>query len=60
MKHDLKDITFTIPVRIDSKDRFDNIHYIIDYLTANFDTNIIVFENGHYLFDERIQTLLRG
>lgn len=46
MKHDLKDITFTIPVRIDSKDRFDNIHYIIDYLTANFDTNIIVFENG--------------
>jgi predicted glycosyltransferase involved in capsule biosynthesis len=46
MKHDLKDITFTIPVRIDSQDRINNINYILDYIFTNFDTNVIVFENG--------------
>jgi hypothetical protein len=46
MKTDLKDVTFTIPVRIDSEDRQFNINYIISYLLHNFDTNVIVYENG--------------
>jgi predicted glycosyltransferase involved in capsule biosynthesis len=46
MKTDLKDVTFTIPVRIDSQDRVFNLQYIIKYLSNNFDTNIIIYENG--------------
>jgi hypothetical protein len=46
MKIDLKNLTFTIPVRIDSEDRAFNLNYIIEYLLHNFDTNIIVYENG--------------
>lgn len=46
MKHNLKDVTFTIPVRIDSQDRVNNINYILDYIYTNFDTNVIIFENG--------------
>ena len=46
MKYDLKDITFTIPVRIDTPDRLYNINYTVEYLLRNFDTNIIIYENG--------------
>lgn len=46
MKISLKDVTFTIPVRIDSADRLYNINYTVEYLLRNFDTNIIVYENG--------------
>lgn len=46
MIKDLKDITFTIPVRIDSVDRRENLICIINYLLSGFDTNIIVYENG--------------
>ena len=46
MKYNLKDITFTIPVRIDTPDRLYNINYTVEYLLRNFDTNIIVYENG--------------
>lgn len=46
MKHDLTDITFTIPVRIDSQQRYNNLSYILAYLKHNFNTNIIVYENG--------------
>ena len=46
MKYDLTDITFTIPVRIDSHQRHDNLNYILNYLKNNFETNIIVYENG--------------
>jgi predicted glycosyltransferase involved in capsule biosynthesis len=45
MSVDLKDITFTIPVRIDSRDRYQNLICIINHLLA-FNTNIIIFENG--------------
>jgi len=46
MKIDLKDVTFTLPVRIDSEDRKFNIDYTINYLLTNFDTNVIVYESG--------------
>jgi len=46
-KIDLSDLTFIIPVKIDSRDRLENINLCIAYLTYNFNTNIIVFEEDH-------------
>jgi len=45
-KIDLKNVTFNIPIRIDSEDRAFNLKYIVSYLQTNFDTNIIIYENG--------------
>jgi hypothetical protein len=45
LKHDLSDLTFCIPVRIDSQDRLDNLELIVDYLKHHFQTNIIVYED---------------
>lgn len=42
---DLKKSTFIIPLRIDSKDREDNLNITINYLINNFETNIILFES---------------
>jgi hypothetical protein len=44
MKHNLKDATFIIPIRIESSDRLRNIITSLCFLVANFDTNIIVKE----------------
>lgn len=41
---DLKEVTFTIPTRIDSEDRKNNLIIVIDYLLSKFNTNIIVCE----------------
>jgi len=46
-RSDLSDMTFTIPVRIDSKDRLENIELIVDYLQHNFKTNIIIGEEDY-------------
>jgi len=45
-KVDLKDVTFIIPIKIDSKDRLENFHTTFDYLTRNLDTNIIIYESS--------------
>jgi len=45
MKIDLKDVTFIIPIKIDSEDRLVNYNIIINHLTNLFDTNIIVCES---------------
>lgn len=42
--HDLSDVTFIIPVRIDSEDRLFNFKTTISYIFSNFDTNVIVLE----------------
>jgi hypothetical protein len=44
MKHDLKEATFIIPVRIESEDRMRNVLTSIVFLLENFDTNIIIKE----------------
>lgn len=44
MKHDLTETTFIIPLRIDSKDRLNNLYCNLAYLTKYFDTNVIVLE----------------
>lgn len=41
---DLSDVTFLIPVRIDSKERVNNLNIVIQYLSVYFNTHIIVLE----------------
>jgi predicted glycosyltransferase involved in capsule biosynthesis len=43
---DLSNVTIMIPVRIDSTDRIDNINLTIDYISNNYNTNIMVFESS--------------
>ena len=67
MKIDLKDVTFCIPLKIDSEDRKRNLKLTISFLVRYFDTNIIICEsdkesnrefvesissNIKYMFDE--------
>lgn len=42
----LKDCTFTIPVRVDTDERRENLHLVLDYLDHHFDTNIIIIEES--------------
>ena len=42
MKHDLKNATFIMPLRIESEDRLRNIVISLAYLLKNFDTNVII------------------
>ena len=48
MKHDLRDITFIIPVRIDSMIRLENLLLTLDNLESNFDTHIVIIEAAYY------------
>lgn len=45
-KINLKEVTFTIPVRIDSQDRLDNLNLITSYISYHFDTNILIGEES--------------
>lgn len=40
----LEDNTFIIPIKIDSPDRLENLFITINFLTKNFNTNILVLE----------------
>lgn len=40
----LTDVTFIIPVRLESNDRFDNFETVYNYIQKNFNTNIIIYE----------------
>jgi predicted glycosyltransferase involved in capsule biosynthesis len=53
---DLKDITFIIPVKLDSDDRRRNMKITLGYLQRNFDTNIIVCESDKESNEEFIQS----
>lgn len=63
MKKDLSEITFTIPVRIDSKDRHENLICIINYLLLGGATNIIIYENGpeinKFVYDHKYVKIIR-
>ena len=43
-KININDVTFLVPVRMDSKDRRENLETVIDMLHKDFDTNFIVLE----------------
>lgn len=47
---DLNNVTFTIPVKFDTKDRKENLDIALKLLLHDFDTNIIVGEQGHHRF----------
>jgi len=44
VKYDLTDLTFIIPLRIDSIDRLENLLLTTNFLLKHFNTNIIVWE----------------
>lgn len=44
----LQDLTFIIPVRIDSIIRLENLLMVTDYISNNFDTQIIISESSYY------------
>jgi hypothetical protein len=46
LPQDLKEVTFLIPVRIDSDDRERNLNLTIDYLNHHFNATIIVCEES--------------
>lgn len=48
MNTDFSDVTFLIPIRIDSVIRLENILVSIKYLLSHFDTNIVVLEANKY------------
>jgi len=41
---DLKDVSFLIPVRIDSLERMENLTMVLEFIKSHFDTNITVLE----------------
>lgn len=53
--HNLSNVTFNIPVKIDCPERLENLKLVIDYLLHHFDTNIIVYEvsKGQPFYTER-------
>lgn len=46
MKYDLKDVTFCIPIRLDSGVRSENLRISREYLLDNFDTTVLVGEQA--------------
>lgn len=50
-KIDLNDITFTIPVSYDHPDRQENVELCLAYLLTQFDTNIVIGEQGGNHFE---------
>ena len=44
MKHDLKNVTFIIPLQIETDDRLRNIILTTSFLLNTFDTNVIIKE----------------
>lgn len=43
-KHNLNDVTFVVPIRVDSKGRRLNLETLLNVLTRDFDTHIIILE----------------
>jgi hypothetical protein len=54
-KFDLSNAVFTIPVHYDHPDRMDNVKRVMKYLRQNFDTNIIIGEQGSEQFKTMTQ-----
>jgi len=48
MKTNIKDMTFLIPVRLDSVERLENLILSVHSLLKNFDTHIMVLEAASY------------
>jgi len=46
---DLTSTTLLIPIKIDSKDRCNNLLYNLCFLNANLKINVFIYEEGNYL-----------
>ncbi len=53
---DLRDVTFTIPVRIESQDRAENLRVVVNFLLTHFETNLIVCEQD----TDEVNQILEG
>lgn len=47
-RFDLKDLTFIIPIRLDTIDRIFNLQMVTECLLDNFETNIHILESGAF------------
>lgn len=56
-KIDLKEATFIIPLKIESKDRLENFKITIEFLSSNFDTNIFILESDE---TSKINTMINS
>ena len=45
---DLTDVTFLIPLRLDSVERIENLEKTVDFILQNFDTQIHILEAARY------------
>jgi predicted glycosyltransferase involved in capsule biosynthesis len=54
MKEDLKDVTFCIPVKLDSEIRSENLRISREYLLSNFETTVLVGEQAPRQIDYSI------
>lgn len=54
MKIDLKDVTFCIPVKLDSSQRSENLRISREYILDNFDTTVLVAEQAPKQIDYSI------
>jgi len=52
---DLKNTTFIIPLKIDSVDRQNNLYVNLNYLNFHFKTNIIIYEQGRFIYENEIE-----
>lgn len=61
MKKDLMDVTFNVPLKVESIDRQEVVTILIDYLLHHFETNIIVYEVGsRSLFSKFMKSEWKG
>jgi len=47
-KIDIRDLTFLIPVCIDTIERLENIQLVIEFLVRNFETHIHILEANRF------------
>ena len=48
MKTNFEDLTFLMPLKVDSVIRIENLLVVIRYLQRHFQTHIVVLEVGSY------------
>mgnify|MGYP003672749658 CR=1 FL=1 len=56
-KRNLQDVTFVIPLKLDSEDRKRNLRICVNFIERHFDTNIIVCENDKVSNKDYVKTV---
>lgn len=58
-RYDLSDVTFIIPIRMDSEDRLNNLDLILRFLKKHFNTTLLVIEKDD-IARVNLQALIAG